>query len=144
MRIQVRAAVAGDEAAIVALIQELAETIGEASPVTTAYVAEYLGTPGSKVLLAEENGRGIGLLSCSLRPNLYHAGSSALIEELVVAASHRGSGAGHAMMTALLQDLEAQGCAEVSVTTMPENEGAQRFYKSLGLTDEAVFLEKHF
>ncbi len=34
--------------------------------------------------------------------------------------------------------------AEVSVTTMPDNQGAIRFYKRHGLVDEAVFLEKHF
>jgi ribosomal protein S18 acetylase RimI-like enzyme len=36
------------------------------------------------------------------------------------------------------------GCAEVSVSTLSDNEDAQRFYRSHGLVDEAVFLEKHF
>ena len=43
-----------------------------------------------------------------------------------------------------LAALEAAGCAEVSIAAMPENEGAQRLYRSLGLVDEAVYLEKHF
>ena len=64
--------------------------------------------------------------------------------DLVIAASHRGRGVGGALLEALLARLEKDGCAEVSVTTMPDNEGALRFYRSHGLTDEAVYLEKHF
>jgi ribosomal protein S18 acetylase RimI-like enzyme len=78
-----------------------------------------------------------------IRPNLYHAANSALIEELVVRESARGRGVGGALMSELLRRLSAQGCAEVSVTTMPDNDGAIRFYRSHGLVDEAVFLEKH-
>ena len=68
----------------------------------------------------------------------------ALIEELVVAASWSGQGVGGALLDELLKRLEQQGCAEVSVTTMPDNAGAIRFYKSHGLTGEAVYLEKRF
>jgi ribosomal protein S18 acetylase RimI-like enzyme len=67
-----------------------------------------------------------------------------LIEELVVSANWRGHGIGSALMNALLRHLRKQGCAEVSVTTMPDNAGAIRFYQSHGLTDEALYLEKHF
>jgi hypothetical protein len=36
-----------------------------------------------------------------------------------------------------------QVCAEVSVSTMPDNQEAIRFYNKLGLVDEAIFLERH-
>lgn len=143
MSIGIRQAQAGDEPAIVALIKELAETGGESSPITPAYIETYLAS-GSRVLLAEENGQAAGLISYSIRPNLYHAGDSCLIEELVVRAGHRGRGIGGALLSRLLEQLAAAGCAEVSVSTETDNEGARRFYKSHGLVDEAVFLEKHF
>lgn len=141
--IQIREARRGDEASITALIHELAAASGEASPLTEGYARDYLVTPGSLVLLAEEAGRIIGLLSYSVRPNLYHSGPTALIEELVVTEAARGQGAGSALLEHLLARLERTGCAEVSVTTLPENEGAQRFYRAHGLVDEAVLLEKH-
>jgi len=141
--IEIRGAGPGDAAAITALIHELAGTYGEASPLTAAYAREYLAVPGCHVLLAERAGRTAGLLSYSVRPNLYHAGPTALIEELVVAEEARGSGVGGALLEHLLAHLATSGCAEVSVTTMPDNEGAQRFYRAHGLVDEAVLLEKH-
>jgi ribosomal protein S18 acetylase RimI-like enzyme len=143
MDIRVREAGPGDEPAIVDLIQELAAASGEVSPITEDYVREYLATPASHVLLARQARRIAGLLSYSVRPNLYHAGPSALIEEMVVARSQRGQGVGSALLRHLLVHLEATGCTEVSVSTLPDNEGAQRLYRAHGLVDEAVFLEKH-
>lgn len=141
--VKVREAGPGDEASITALIHELAAGHGDTSPLTADYAREYLLAPGCHVLLAERGGRAAGLLSYSVRPNLYHAGSSALIEELVVAAGARGGGVGGALLEHLLAHLEATGCAEVAVSTMPDNEGAQRFYRAHGLLDQAVLLEKH-
>ena len=143
MSITVRLATSTDAPVVVELIGELAGSYGETSPITQEFVGEYLAFPGNSILLAEENGRVAGLLSYSLRPNLYHAANSALIEELVVRESARGRGVGGALMSELLRRLPSQRCAEVSVTTMPDNEGAIRFYRSHGLVDEAVFLEKH-
>jgi len=143
MPVKVREARPGDEHDVVGLITELARTIGETSPITAGYVQEYLAFPGCHVLWAEEDGHFVGLLSYSIRPNLYHAANSALIEELVVRESARGHGVGSVLLSELLSRLPSQGCAEVSVTTMPDNDGAIRFYRSHGLVDEAVFLEKH-
>ena len=130
--------------AVAALIHELAESGGERSPLTTEYAASYLSNPASRILLAEVGGQVVGLLSYSIRPDLYHAGHTALIEELVVRGPWRGRGIGGALVRELLARLEALGCAEVSVSTMPDNAGALRFYRAHGLTDEAVYLEKHF
>jgi len=143
MSITVRQATPTDAHAIVELIGELARTLGGTSPIAQDYVGEYMAFPGNSILLAEEGGRVAGLLSYSLRPNLYHAANSALIEELVVRESARGRGVGSALMSELLRRLPCQRCAEVSVTTMPDNDGAIRFYRSHGLVDEAMFLEKH-
>jgi ribosomal protein S18 acetylase RimI-like enzyme len=142
--IPIREAQPSDAAAIAALIHELAESSGETSPITAEYARHYLAQPGSRALLAVQQEGVIGLLSYSIRPNLYHAANSAQIEELVVASAWRGKGVGGALLEALLLRLEAAGVAEVSVTTLPDNEDAIRFYRSHGLVDEAVFLEKHW
>lgn len=143
MNLHVREAMVADARAVIELIRELAQTGGESSPITEQYVQEYLASPGSRILLAIENDRAVGLLSYSTRPNLFHAGDSCLIEELVVREAERGRGVGNALVSELLRRVAAT-CAEVSVSTMPDNIDAQRFYKSHGLTDEAVFLERHF
>lgn len=140
---RIREAALDDAEMAVALIQQLAESASEASPITTEYVADYLVTPGSAVLLAEEEGRIIGLLSYSVRPNLYHAAPSCLIEELVVRSVARGRGVGTVLLKAVLERARAAGCIEVSISAMPDNTRAIALYKRLGFTDEAVFLEQH-
>ena len=143
MDITVRDARSADAPAVVAIIQEAAAEDKEHTPVTEGYAAEYLASPGSGILIADSQGRAAGLLSYSIRPGLFHAAPSCLIELLLVRAELRGRGAGSAMLRALLARAAELGCAEVSVSTMPENAGAIRFYRRHGLTEEAVFLEKH-
>jgi ribosomal protein S18 acetylase RimI-like enzyme len=144
MNVHIRPAGPADASAVVRLVQELAQTGGWQSPLDEAYARHYLSSPGSQILLAEKDGEILGLLSYSQRPNLFHAGQTALIEELIVAEGGRSQGVGGALMEYLLPRLEKDGFAEVSVSTMLDNAGAIRFYKSHGLVDEALFLEKHF
>lgn len=143
MNVTIREACIRDAPAVVRLIRELAESSGESSPVTEAYVAEYLSSPTSTILLAEAGRQVIGLLSYSLRPDLYHGASTGLIEELVVQEAERGKGVGNRLMEELMARLTALECAEVSVTTLPDNVEAIKFYRRHGLTDEAVYLERH-
>jgi len=141
--LRIREAGPDDAPAIVALEQELAATGGWHSPVSEEYARAYVAAPGCGVLLAEVEGRVCGLLSYTVRPNLFHAGDTGLVEELVVHAPDRGRGVGHALMDAFLQTMVARGCVEVSVSTMPDNERAQAFYRAHGFVDEALFLERH-
>jgi len=142
--ISVRDATGRDASSITLLIGQLAASAGGTSPVTTDYVQDYLVSSGNGVLLAESLGEVVGMLSYSVRNGLYHAGDSCLIEEVVVRDDARGRGVGSALMRELLSRLEAAGCAEVSVTVLSDNAGAIKFYRRHGLTDQAVFLEKHF
>ena len=109
-----------------------------------AYVEYFLAQPRCHVLLADFSGEILGLLSYLLRPDLYHGGDTAYITELIVSEKARDQGVGSALLEALFRRLESMGVAEVSVSTMPDNEGAIKFYKRHGMVDEAVYLEKHF
>jgi ribosomal protein S18 acetylase RimI-like enzyme len=133
----------GDEPAVVRLVKELGESSGGESPVNDGFVREYFQSPGCSILLAEDGGVVVGLLSYSLRPSLFHAATSCLIETLIVTEVARSQGAGRALMVEILRRAETQKWAEVSVSVMPDNQRALWFYRLLGLTDEAVFLEKH-
>ena len=143
MNIRVRAAHSGDEPTIVRLIQVLGQAAGGESPISEEYVRAYVACRDNGVLLAEIGDLVGGLVSYSVRPGLFHAGSSGLIEELVVLDWARGQGVGSALLTEALRCLEALGCAEVSVSTGFDNEAALRLYRSHGLVDEAILLEKH-
>jgi len=143
MNLLIRDGVPGDETAIVALIRALGEASDFESPVHEEDATRYLASPGCGVLLAEAEGEAVGLLSYSIRFDLFHAANSCLIDELVVGEGHRGQGIGGALLDEVIHRAALAGCVEVSVTTMPDNEGAQALYRSRGLVDEAVFLEMH-
>jgi ribosomal protein S18 acetylase RimI-like enzyme len=140
---RIRLAEPSDAAAIVRLIRELAESLTEQSPITPDYAQIYLSYPDRGILLAEVAGEVIGLLSYSTRPDLYHAGPTALIEELVVRMDSQSQGVGSLLLQAVEDHLFEAGCVEISVSVMPDNLRAIQFYRRHGLTDEAVYLEKH-
>jgi ribosomal protein S18 acetylase RimI-like enzyme len=143
MNLTVRHAELMDIDHIVRLVAELAASTGESSLVTPTYVANYLAYPTSRVLLAELQGEIIGLLSYSIRPNLYHVGDCCTIEEFIVQTSVCGQGIGSTLLKYLFSQPEVIRCAEVSVSTLLNNEQAIEFYRTHGFTDEALLLEKH-
>jgi ribosomal protein S18 acetylase RimI-like enzyme len=136
----IRLAVPFDAAEVVRLIRQM----GPDSEIAEDYVLHYLSGTERGVLLACLGEHVAGLLSYSLRADLYHAGNSMLIEELVVETESRGQGIGSALMDQLLITVEGPGCKELCLAVMPENEGAIRFYKRHGLLEEALFLERQF
>ena len=139
----IRAARANDAPAIVRLIRDMAADEGERSSISEADVCAYLSHPRCTLLVADVEGHVVGLTSCFVRPSLYHAAPAMLLDDLVVSAEQRGKGVGTALLDAALRRAATLGCAEVSAAVMPDNTGALRFYRSRGLTDEAIFLEKH-
>jgi ribosomal protein S18 acetylase RimI-like enzyme len=126
------------------LIRELAASGGEKSPVTVKSILAYLRSPDSRILVAERDGTLLGMLSYSIRSSLFHAGESCTIEELVVSAEHRGRGIGGRLLSRAIREAEKRGCAEVSLSTEKDNARAISLYKKHGLTEEFLYLEKHF
>ena len=101
--IRIREACAEDASVIVRLIRQMAEEGEEQSPIDEEYVRGYLSGADRHILLAQ-TGEGVnGLLSYSVRADLFHAGNSVLIEELVVDEGHRGQGLGARLMEALFE-----------------------------------------
>lgn len=138
--IVIREATAQDAGDVVRLIRQL----GDDSEVTEEYVGHYLSGTDRCILLAERDEVVAGLLSYSMRADLFHAGISVLIEELVVDEGCRGNGIGGMLVDELMKRAQRLNCKEVCLAVMPDNDEAIRFYKRHGLVEEALFLEKHF
>jgi len=132
-----------DAPSIVRLVEELADSGGEHSPINASYAVHFLHQPGCHIMLAEAEGQTVGLLSYQLKPDLYHGSDTCYIAELIVSDGFRDQGVGSALMDNLIERMTSQGCVEISVSTMPDNYAAIRFYKKHGLVDEAVLLERH-
>jgi GNAT superfamily N-acetyltransferase len=141
--LSLREATSVDAPSIARLIRTLARAMDVVSPVDEAYVREYIASPGSGILVADDGGQVVGLLGYSLRPSLVHAGRSCVIEELVVDQTTQRQGIGARLVEDLLRRAAGWGCVEVSVSTLAGERGAIEFYKARGFSDDAVLLEKH-
>jgi ribosomal protein S18 acetylase RimI-like enzyme len=141
--VTIRDATPADAAAIVGLVAELADSEHWPLELTAAYVPAYLAVPGVRVLLAERGDEAVGLLAYCVRPGLFHAGDIGYIDELVVARPARRTGVATQLLQTAMDRMAVQGCKEISLSTGFDNAEAQRLYRSLGLTEESLLLERH-
>ena len=121
----------------------MADGESDISPIDDHYARHFLASPVSGVLLAEDGGEAVGLLSYALTPGLYHAADSGLIELLIVTATRRGEGIGRRLVETALRVFREAGCAEASVSTGEENEAPEGLPRR-GLTESSLLLETHF
>ncbi|MFN3686767.1 N-acetyltransferase family protein [Salinarimonas sp.] len=109
---------------------------GSAEPLDPAYEAAFAAiaaAPGERLLVAEREGRAIGMLQLSLIPGLSRRGMTrAQIEGVRVAAEHRGAGIGEALVRHAIAIARAAGCGLVQLTTDKSRTDAHRFYARLG------------
>ncbi len=141
--VAVRYAEEDDAVEIAGLVVMLAAELGEPTPVTAAYVAEYLHRPGCRALLAVRSAELLGLLSYSFRPSLYHAADSCTVDELIVKPAERNGGIGTLLLEEVIRLAREWGCAEISLGVMKSNQDALRFYLRHGFEDQALLLERH-
>jgi ribosomal protein S18 acetylase RimI-like enzyme len=144
-----REATIEDSAIIAQLMAQLIEASGyEDWQVSPEQIEESLrkmaDSDGYQVLLAEDEGQVVGLLSLSFRHTLFHPAPSALIDELVVERGHRRRGVGQQLMAEAIERCRAAGCCEIEVSTERSNEAAQKFYRQHGFSHEAVLFELEF
>jgi ribosomal protein S18 acetylase RimI-like enzyme len=141
---RIREATSQDASDIIRLMRALAGEANETNRLNVKGVEAFLAQGGSTVLLAEWEGRSVGMLSLSMRANLFHAGLTCTIEELVVEEAARRQGVGSTLLNEAINRARNAGCAEISISTTADNTEAIALYRRLGLVDEAVLLEKHF
>jgi ribosomal protein S18 acetylase RimI-like enzyme len=103
----------------------------DAWPRRKAQYLEWLGAPGSFVLVARRAGLIVGYVVVGVHEadETYEMGErQAEIHTLAVVAGERSQGLGAALMDEAERRLLADGIVDVFVGTMDGNEAAQRFY----------------
>jgi GNAT superfamily N-acetyltransferase len=89
--------------------------------------------PRNQLLVAELDGRVVGILQLTMIPGLSRRGMlRGQIEGVRVAAGQRGHGLGRAMITHAIEVARAHGCGLVQLTSDKRRPDAVRFYQSLG------------
>ena len=126
----IRDALPGDREALAALLGELNYPAGAEE------VARRLGVLSEggdqAVLVAEVEGKVVGLGCIHVFPVLHADEPLGLITALVVAEGARSGGAGRALVEALEAYARSRGCVRVAVTTANQRAGAHAFYERLG------------
>lgn len=124
-------------------LEAAASLMGELGyPVSTAEFTERFAAvssnPGDAVLVAEEEGRVIGLISLHSFAMLHRPGRMGRITALVVSEMARGRGTGKSLLAAAEEQLRNAGCTHIEVTSNDRRTGAHAFYGSKGYKEKRM------
>ncbi|MDQ0991847.1 GNAT family N-acetyltransferase [Streptomyces sp. V3I7] len=135
--LEIRAAVADDVAAIVAMLADDPLGAQRESPDDLApYLAalERLSAdPNQRLVVATRESRVVGTLQLTIIPGLSRRASTrSIIEGVRIHADERGSGLGSQLIMWAVDESRAQGCQLVQLTSDASRTDAHRFYERLG------------
>jgi len=134
--VRIRSATPSDVSAVHALILELAEfeRLTHEVVATEESTREALfGTrPAAEALLAECGGEPVGFALFYPFYSTFAGRNGMYLEDVYVKGSHRRSGVGRALLEGFVARARECGCPKVEWRVLTWNEGAIRFYESLG------------
>jgi len=141
---RIRPAVAADEGAVLALIEELFEapgarprryTLGRGSEGFRAAVRH----PGADVLLAVDGKEIVGLASVYADILSIRYGKRCWLQDLVVREDRRARGVGKLLVDAAMEWARERGCTHLELASGAGRKDAHRFYLSQGMAEGKVF-----
>lgn len=117
--------------ALVAAFAELIPQLSSSSPPPSADELDAIvASPDSVLFVARSDGRIVGSLTLAFYR--IPTGLKAWIEDVVVDDSARGQGVGEQLSRAALDEAARRGAKNVSLTSRPAREAANRLYQRLG------------
>ena len=127
---QVEPATAVDDELVDALSRLIPQLSSSSPPPGPDELAEIVASPDSVLFLARVDGRIVGCLTLALYR--IPTGLKAWIEDVVVDAAAARRGIGEALNRAALDEARRRGAKDVSLTSRPSREAANRLYLRLG------------
>lgn len=128
--VKVRPAAEADAAALAALVTQLGYPSDAAQ--VLARLRRLEGNSDIRALVAEREGRVMGMIGLMVFPAFHRDGLHGYITALVVDEASRGGGAGAALLAAAEAWFAERGVTKVTLTTASHREKAHRFYERLG------------
>lgn len=109
-----------------------------ADDVAAARFAEIVGRAGLDILVLEIDGSIVATTYLNIIPNLSRSARPyAVIENVVVEESLRGTGAGKRIMAATLDRAWEAGCYKAMLMTGSRRESTHAFYRACGFSPDA-------
>jgi len=137
----VRYATAGDEAAVMGLVETLGHAVPlDSSAFATSFAAAVADFPGTVIHVAEVEGKVAGYALTTISTLLYTNGPSAQLQEIAVDDSLQTQGVGTALVRAVEADCQKQGVTQLTVASRR----AGGFYDRLGYTQQAEYMRRLF
>jgi len=132
--VEVRHAVAGEEAAILELYEWLFAPPGSRPPAwdprwARLALGRAVEAPDAAVLLADDGGELVGLCTAYLDLDSVRFGRRCWIEDLAVAPERRSRGVGASLLAAARDWARAGGATHLELDTGRNRVDAQRFYE---------------
>src|SRR5919106_1016746 len=141
----VREAVTEDAEALHALMGELADALGDRSPLFGAMrtqLEKLLAEPGARVLVVEGAEDLVGAASMWIKPDLAHGDVVIEVPMLVVSGNARRRGVGKLLVNEIWRIAAEENATLIELVATRENDVARAFYKSLGFIEtEHIALE---
>jgi GNAT superfamily N-acetyltransferase len=133
--IQIREATAADIPGVLALYAQPELDDGKVLPVEEAVALHrrFARYPDYTLYVALDGGAVVGSFALLVMDNLGHLGApSGIVEDVVVAPQHQGSGIGQAMMRFALERCREKRCYKLVLSSNAKRERAHAFYEKLG------------
>lgn len=130
MGLTIRDAQAADAEQIAGLLSQLGYPT---QPTAVEARLERLSIVGDRVVVADLDGRAVGLAHLQVAPAIERDRPAAKIAALVVDEAHRGHGVGRALVQAMEDEARTRGCELLFLTTAERRDDAHAFYERVGL-----------
>ena len=130
MALEIRVAVEMDEERCL----EMVETLTGKTRVDgwSATFEALLGGGRGEVLVADEDGTLLGVVTVSYNLAIRYAGEYAQLEELIVDPAARGKSVGRLLVETAVERARARGCAEFGLYLLETTEHNRPFYQKYG------------
>ncbi|MEY2973778.1 MAG: hypothetical protein RIR49_198 [Actinomycetota bacterium] len=130
MGLTIRAASEVDDRLVADFVRLIPQLSSSSPAPTAAELLSIVDNPHSVLFLADLDGVVVGSLTLAFYR--IPTGLKAWIEDVVVDESARGHGVGEALNLAAIDEARARGAKNVSLTSRPSREAANRLYRRLG------------
>ena len=134
-----RSATAADEVRVLELLGQLFERDLAGDANRAIAFRRMLGSERGTVIVAEEDGTVLGVISVSFNLAIRYDTAYAQIEELVVDQAARGKQAGAILVRAAIDEARRRGCDEMGLYPREET---RAFYEKLGFAYVGVELRQ--
>jgi GNAT superfamily N-acetyltransferase len=136
-----RQATPSDTPQILSLLEEIMTLHGVTPPDTgplTATVTAILAADDHLLLVADRQGRLIGMCALIFSLSTWSAGLVCELQDVLVTQAYRSSGVGRGLIREAEAIARARGCSRLFLSAESFNLGAHAFYRRLGLAEKTT------